>query len=236
MVQPGQTGTEEGDGLACLPLVVSPSLTGEIGFRRNETVTYRAYRRDAGLLGEGIMFHRSERLFLRPAWPEDWEAIYQGICDEGVAFNLARAPWPYEPAHARAFAALPQDTYLPNFMVTIPGIGLIGSAGLGIDEATGCVHLGYWIGRKYWGQGYATEAARSVLSVAKSIGHKRMTASHFIDNPASGKVLRKAGFRPTGQIRPGHSVARGRHDPVACFELEFESESDVGPSEMRQAA
>ena len=41
------------------------------------------------------MFFRSERLFLRPVWPEDWQAILNGIADEAVVRNLARAPWPY---------------------------------------------------------------------------------------------------------------------------------------------
>ena len=41
------------------------------------------------------MFHRTERLLLRPAWPEDWEMILWGIGDERVVRNLARAPWPY---------------------------------------------------------------------------------------------------------------------------------------------
>ena len=64
------------------------------------------------------MFHRTARLFLRPAWPEDWEAVLGGIADEGVVRNLARAPWPYGPEEARAFAALPQNPCRPHFLVT----------------------------------------------------------------------------------------------------------------------
>jgi len=40
------------------------------------------------------MFHRSERLLLRPAWPEDWQAVHAAIADEGIVRNLATAPWP----------------------------------------------------------------------------------------------------------------------------------------------
>ena len=47
------------------------------------------------------MFHRSERLLLRPPWPEDWQAVHAGIADEGVVRNLARAPWPYAEEDAR---------------------------------------------------------------------------------------------------------------------------------------
>lgn len=49
------------------------------------------------------MFHRTQRLFLRPVFPEDWEAIFVGIADEGVVRNLARAPWPYRADDARHF-------------------------------------------------------------------------------------------------------------------------------------
>ena len=45
------------------------------------------------------MFFRSERLFLRPVWPEDWQAILNGIADEAVVRNLARAPWPLSLIH-----------------------------------------------------------------------------------------------------------------------------------------
>ena len=64
------------------------------------------------------------------------------------------------------------------------------------------VELGYWIAREYWGRGYATEAARAVLRLAKVLGHREAgVAGHFIDNPASGAVLRKVGFEPTGKLR-----------------------------------
>ena len=135
------------------------------------------------------MFHRTTRLFLRPAWPEDWEAVLEGVADEGVAMNLARAPWPYGPAEAREFAALPQDPCKPHFLVVESASGkVIGSAGLG--DRNGAIEVGYWLARPYWGRGYATEAAAGVLQVARMLGHRRALAGHFADNPASGRVLR----------------------------------------------
>ena len=115
------------------------------------------------------MFHRSERLFLRPAFPEDSGAILAGINDEAVVRNLARAPWPYRMEDAQFFAALPQDPRLPHFLVTLPGVGVIGSAGMGEHE--GQAEIGYWIARAHWGRGYATEAAGAVLRIARTLGH-----------------------------------------------------------------
>jgi RimJ/RimL family protein N-acetyltransferase len=179
------------------------------------------------------VFHRSQRLFLRPAFPEDWEAIHACIGrDEAIARNLARAPWPYRADDARSFAALPQDQRLPHFLVTLPGTGVIGSAGMGEHE--GAPELGYWIARPFWGQGYATEAAQAVVKVAQAIGHTRLTAGHFADNPASGRVLRKIGFQPTGQITRRHSCARG--ESVDSVEYALELDADCAPFPVKRAA
>lgn len=177
------------------------------------------------------MFHRSERLFLRPAFPEDWAAIEACLgADEGIVRNLAHAPWPYGADAARAFAALTQDARLPHFLVTLPGVGVIGSAGLGEHE--GEAELGYWIARAHWGCGYATEAARAVLRIARTLGHQRIMAGHFADNPASGRVLAKLGFVPTGRIASRHSLARGE----AAQSVEYACDLIADAAEARRAA
>lgn len=156
------------------------------------------------------MFIRSERLFLRPGWPEDWSELLTAINDPDVVRNLATAPWPYTMTDAMAFAAREQEKMLPHFFVTLPaaqGARLIGSIGLGRDGEE--IELGYWIAREWWGQGYATEAVRAVLRLAAALGHRHLVAGHFADNPASGRVLAKAGFKPTGERRLRFSAGRG---------------------------
>jgi RimJ/RimL family protein N-acetyltransferase len=185
------------------------------------------------------VFIRSERLFLRPGWPEDWEELLSRIADEEVVRNLAKVPWPYTADDARWFASQDQDLRLPHFFVTLPtGSGpaqMIGCVGLG--EIEGEVELGYWFARDHWGRGFATEAAKAVLSLAPTLGHRRIVAGHFIDNPASGRVLRKAGFRPTGRIRQRFSLARG--EVVASVEHDLDlagpSNNDDAEPEMRAA-
>ncbi|MBY0344399.1 MAG: GNAT family N-acetyltransferase [Sphingomonadales bacterium] len=178
------------------------------------------------------MFHRSERLFLRPAFPEDCGAILAGIGEESIVRNLARAPWPYTMDDARNFAALPQDQRLPHFVVTVPGNGVIGSAGMGEHE--GEPELGYWIAREHWGRGYATEAAGAVLRIARTLGHRRVVAGHFTDNPASGRVLRKLGFIPTG--RPGKRFSLARGQMVESVEYALDLEADMDPAPFARAA
>jgi RimJ/RimL family protein N-acetyltransferase len=189
------------------------------------------------------MFIRSERLFLRPAWPEDWAELHALIDDEAVVRNLARAPWPYGPEDAKTFVAVPQDGLNPHFLVTLPGTHgsrLVGCVGL-FDDA-GESELGYWIAQGHWGRGYATEAVRGALALARVLGHRRLTARHFADNPASARVLEKAGFRPTGEIRLGHSAARTRPAPTVIHSIELacpvdcDGPEDGGLQPMRRAA
>lgn len=185
------------------------------------------------------MFIRSERLFLRPGWPEDRAEIFAGIADEAVARNLARPSWPATPEAAQEFAERPQDRRFPHFMVTLPTgegsrlIGCVGLAPLGAE-----VELGYWIAQDYWNRGYATEATRAVLSLARTLGHGRLISSHFVDNPASARVLRKIGFCPTGEVRPRFSCSRGAETPALIHAIELGQSSDCDGDDpgVRRAA
>ncbi|MEO9463398.1 MAG: GNAT family N-acetyltransferase [Marinomonas sp.] len=163
------------------------------------------------------MFHRSERLLLRPIWPEDWQAVYEGINDEGIIRNLARAPWPYAPEEARRFTALPIAAHAPRFLITIADTSeVIGCIGLDLCDDPDALELGYWVARPHWGQGFVTEAGRAAISLAKMMGKARMNAGHFIDNPASGRVLEKLGFVRLPNITQRHS--RGRGESAASVE------------------
>lgn len=166
------------------------------------------------------MFARTERLLLRPSWPEDANELYQAIADEGIVRNLASAPWPYTADEAVRFATQKHDELYPAFLLMLRTNGaprLIGACGIGNHEGDG--ELGYWIARPYWGLGFATEASRAVINIAKTIGHQKLIASHFTDNPASGKVLRKLGFQSTGKTVIRHS--KGRREAMTCATYEM---------------
>lgn len=157
------------------------------------------------------MFFRSERLFLRPGWPEDSNDLFHAVCDEGIARNLAQVPWPYGLDDALAYVSLPQEPRYPNFLITLPGAGTgqaIGTISL-MQGRGGRTEIGYWVARAHWGRGFATEAVRAALTLARTLRHTKIYAAHFHDNPASGRVLRKAGFSPTGAVEECFSRARG---------------------------
>ena len=166
------------------------------------------------------MFARTPRLLLRPGWMEDAATLAQTINDPAVLRNLTRVPAPYGLDDAHAYLSLPQDQRLPRLLAFTRTQGaprLIGGCGV-MQAADGTHELGYWIARPYWGLGFATEAARAVLSMARASGVRDIRAAHFIDNPASGNVLRKLGFRYTGRIERRHSPARGHEADCMMFE------------------
>ena len=176
------------------------------------------------------MFARTERLLLRPGWAEDAPALAQAIADETIVRNLASAPWPFGLRDAEAFLAAPRDPVLPSLLIferTEGEPALAGACGLG-RRASGNVELGYWIARPFWGRGFATEAGLALVAIARALGLQRLEASHFLDNPASGRVLEKLGFQPSGMIAPRLSCARGVEIPARYFRLDLAGEVEQG--------
>ena len=168
------------------------------------------------------MFARTERLLLRPGWAEDAPALARAIADEQVVRNLATAPWPYGLTDAEAFLASPRDPAMPSFLIMERRADgeprIVGSCGLG-RRPSGAVEMGYWIARADWGKGFATEAGRALIDIARTLKLPRLEASHFIDNPASGRVLEKLGFVATGLSAARYSCARGGEAIAKLYRL-----------------
>jgi RimJ/RimL family protein N-acetyltransferase len=169
------------------------------------------------------MFARTPRLLLRPGFPEDAPALAAAIADEAIVRNLATAPWPYSMRDAEAFLASPRDPILPSFLIFERGTGapqLVGACGLS-RRPSGSVEMGYWIASSSWGRGYATEACTALIDIARMLGLQSLEGSHFIDNPASARVLEKLGFTPLGIVAPRMSCARGEEVPARLMRLEL---------------
>ena len=185
------------------------------------------------------MFVRTERLTLRPGWAEDAPLLAEAIGHEQVVRNLARAPWPYPPEAAESYVQSFGDATEPKFLIFehLDGrIRLIGGMGIGAHKDKS-QDFGYWITPDAWGRGYATEAGRAVLRAAKAAGVRHVTAANYVDNPASGRVLRKLGFRPTGGIVSQYSRGRGGEAPAARYAIDLSEgdHCDVDP-DARMAA
>ena len=173
------------------------------------------------------MFARTPRLLLRPGFPEDAPALAHAIADEAIVRNLSVVPWPYTVRDAEAFLAGPRDPVLPSFLIferTDGAPQLVGSCGLG-RRRSGAVELGYWIARACWGRGLASEAGRALIDIARTLRLARIEASHFIDNPASARVLDKLGFESTGIVAPRMNCARGEEVPARLMRLRLSEDA-----------
>jgi RimJ/RimL family protein N-acetyltransferase len=183
------------------------------------------------------MFARTPRLLLRPGFPEDAPALAAAIADQAIVRNLAVVPWPYTLRDAEAFLASPRDPILPSFLIferTDGAPQLVGSCGLG-RRASRAVEMGYWIARPHWGRGYATEACVALIDIARTLGLACLEGSHFLDNPASARVLEKLGFEPTGLVAPRMSCARGTDVPARLMRLWLTSQGCTDDDEALAA-
>lgn len=164
---------------------------------------------------------RTERLLLRRPVARDARAFTRHCDDPGVTWMTARWPTRFTEdfARARLVAAAswdPAREVLFSILFRGDCIGLIGLH----DAASGTGRLGYMIGLSVSGQGLMTEAVTAVCRHGFAVmGLKAITADHYLDNPASGRVLQKAGFACIGYDPPVWSEARGRADPGTKYAL-----------------
>lgn len=155
---------------------------------------------------------KAERLVLRAYELADIGELVPLIGAREVAANLARVPYPYTEQDARNFIGSIKETPDEARFAIVLGSDqrLIGGIGLRIDSTHQRAELGYWLGIPYWGNGYATEAARAVMQYGfETLGLHRIWASVFQRNEASAKVLGKIGMQYEGCLRQ-HVLKWGR--------------------------
>jgi [ribosomal protein S5]-alanine N-acetyltransferase len=152
----------------------------------------------------------SARLLLRPLgldhahhftalFDGDWDAIRQ----------TGRMPYPPTEAAVRDWIAGHLGAHNHVFLLVRKEDRLaIGGGGFG--GSAHVAELGYSLGRAYWGRGYATEAVRAMLDDARAQGLRRLEAYSFLDNPASARVLEKAGFTDLGVITRNYPARGGQ--------------------------
>ena len=140
----------------------------------------------------------TQRLTLRPYREADIAELLPLIGTREVAATTLRIAHPYTDQDARAFLALAHEPGKIWLAITLRSDARqIGGIGLRVDDQHQHAELGYWLGVPYWGQGYATEAAREMLRYGfEELQLHRIFASHFKHNPTSGRVLGEAGNAP----------------------------------------
>lgn len=149
----------------------------------------------------------TDRLTLTPLRPSDAPRIAELAGDEAVARNTESIPHPYPEEEAEDWLRELQEE-MDRGEAAVFGIrprdgeDLVGAVGLHPEPEHRRARLGYWLGRPYWGEGYATEAAREAVRWAfDALEIHRIHAESFARNRASCRVLEKIGMRHEGRLR-----------------------------------
>ena len=102
-----------------------------------------------------------------------------------------------------------------------------GESNIGIKEND--AEPGYWIARPYWNQGICTEALRALVDHCfREKGFDALLSDFFVDNPASGRVMEKCGFRDTGRINWCSHLYGGGDRPVKVMRLASDYPLTIG--------
>ena len=169
----------------------------------------------------------TERILLRRWRESDAETLYRYASDPEVG---PRAGWP---PHGSV------DESREIIRTLFRGDGMWAVEWKATGEAIGCVgylpatasnlriaddqcEVGYWIARPFWGKGICTEAMRLVVDYCFRVkGFAVLWGDYFPENPASGRVMEKCGFRDTGEVTLCPNLEVGSDRPVRIMKLEM---------------
>lgn len=159
---------------------------------------------------------RGKRVALRTLTADDAPHIATLAGDWDVARMTDRIPYPYRERDALTWIdGLPDNERV--FAIDLDG-RLVGMCGVMLHPE-GDAEIGYWIGRPWWGQGFATEAAALLIKYCfRDLKLSGITSGHYIDNPASQRVIEKLGFQKIG-ARYSWCQARRREVAAIIYEL-----------------
>lgn len=134
----------------------------------------------------------TKRLELRRPSMGDAEMLVERAGSMDVAKWMTSMPHPYDLKDAHEFITRQIEGDGNVFFIFDEG------------ALAGCIgtkhQLGYWLAPKFWGKGFATEAAQAIVKRHFKQGHDALISGHFLGNTASRAVLKKLGFRDTEVI------------------------------------
>lgn len=152
---------------------------------------------------------KTKRLLLRPPARDDIPRLVPLINNFKIASMVSRIPYPYGRLEAEAWLTLLETVNRADdlHLAIIAEEGYAG--GVGLHPREDGHELGYWVGEPFWARGYASEAGRALLAYAfDKLALSHVRSGHYSDNPASGRVLHKLGFRYTHNAER-YCLARG---------------------------
>lgn len=148
---------------------------------------------------------RTDRCTLRPLRPGDAASLARHADNRQVWLNLRDLfPHPYTVADAESYIArVAGQSPVTSFAIDVAGDAVGGiSLHVGRDIERRSAEIGYWLGEEHWGRGIVSAAVAAVTAYAlRDLDLLRVFAVPFARNPASARVLEKAGYRLEGTMR-----------------------------------
>lgn len=147
------------------------------------------------------------RLVLRPYTLDDCEELTRVINRREIYETTLNIPHPYSLEDAKSYIsrndeARKDDRDFPCAIALRETGDLIGGCGLMVNRKMDRAEMGYWLAVEHWGKGYTTEAAIALIRHGFEVLELNcIEAHHFIINPASGRVMIKAGMKYEGRLR-----------------------------------
>ena len=163
---------------------------------------------------------KTKRLVLKkPTKKTNKKLIVSQIGDWEVAKWLSGVPYPYTEKKAKEWLNNINDDDL--LFSIFSNNSFIGGVGLSLEKDNDW-DLGFWIGRGHWGKGYATEAAMALIQYAKKeLNFNQIKACYIKGNTGSSNVLRKLGFKETGECEI-YFLSRKKTMPCIKLLLKFD--------------
>ena len=160
----------------------------------------------------------TEKILLRPWHDSDAETLYKYASDPDVGpragrevirtvFNDVTNTWAIELKETKE--AIGAMGYGPSYECKLPA-------------REGEPIVGYWVAKPYWNQGICTEALRMMIEhIRQTTDIESLISGHFIDNPASGRVMEKCGFIATGETCINENMYQGKDRPIRVLRIEL---------------
>jgi ribosomal-protein-alanine N-acetyltransferase len=141
---------------------------------------------------------QTDRLVLRKPTLADAEAVFSRYASDPLVTKFMSWPRHLSINDTLAFLAFSNaewEKWLagPYLIESGDGRRLLGSTGFGFESPT-LAETGYVLAVDAWGRGYATEALKAVVTVAREVGVRRLHAHYHPENLRSVRVLQKCGF------------------------------------------
>lgn len=170
---------------------------------------------------------KTDRITLRPWSDNDAGSLFKYAADPEVGPRAGWAPHQSEEESLEIIRTVFNNatTWAIVWNKTNEVIGAMGygpSCDCSLPSREGEPTVGYWVGRPFWGMGICSEALRLMLDyIRRNTDIKSVISGHFIDNQASGKVMEKCGFVPTGDVVFDAKLYLGEGKPIRVLRLEL---------------